>query len=317
MTSQRMGAFVDRLRHADGACPLFGDSTFDCLEMKSNDAVDDCSEWVGDYYVHRQAGDGLIFDAGDMAADALPAHAHADLLGFELSLSGERLFVDRGVFAYSGSARQEYRSSSSHNVLTIDGEELADVWSSFRMGRRGHVIDRVSGSADEGVWIAAAHDAYRFLGVSRVERYWYLSHEGPWFCWDLVRAGRRRTHLVTSRLWLAENLRMKQTPTGWKIAGESSIVHWSSLGEGVDVRATEATRSNRFYRAERCLAISLTSRIRESGMIGWMITRGIEDGGATIDQVGESFRLRWRSSHGGREILVPVLGSTGPRGVKR
>ncbi len=316
-TSHRMRSFADRLRHPDGVSPLFGDSTFDCLEMKSSRPLGNRSEWVGDYYVHRCAGDALIFDTGDMAADSLPAHAHADLLGFELSHAGERIFVDRGVFAYSGSARGEYRSSSSHNVLTIDSEELADVWSSFRMGRRGHVIDRDSECTQEGVWVAAAHDAYRFLGVPRVERYWFLSHEGPWFCWDFVKSSRGRTHLVTSRLWLAENLRMNQTPSGWRIAGESSRVHWTPLGEGVDVRVIESTRSNRFYRAERCLAISLTSRIREHGMVGWMMSEDVDKVNATIEPVGAAFRLRWQGSGVQQEILVPMLSPTGRRGVKR
>jgi hypothetical protein len=312
-TSLRMKAMVDRLRHPDGSCPLFGDSTFDCLEMKSSGLVDDRSEWVGEYYVHRRDGDALIFDAGEMAADSLPAHGHADLLGFELSLKGERVFVDRGVFAYSGSARQEYRSSMSHNVLTIDGEELADVWSSFRMGRRGHVVERKAGFGDAGVWISAAHDAFGFLGVRRVERYWFLANEGPWFCWDFVRAGRSRTHVITSRLWLAENLRMKQSPVGWKIAGESSSFHWSPMGEGIDVRVFESTRSNRFYRADRCLVISLTSRIRCDGIVGWMVSGDPEPVKATIEPVDGVFRLRWQSSDSEREVLVPMLAPTGRR----
>jgi hypothetical protein len=115
-------------------------------------------EEIGDYWIvdaGPRGPDGrglhrLIIDAGDMGPDHLPAHAHADLLGFEMSRFGHRLITDAGVYQYQGAERNRYRRSSAHNVLTVDGHELADVWGEFRMGRRGHVVRRSM------TWLAAA-----------------------------------------------------------------------------------------------------------------------------------------------------------------
>ena len=118
------------------------------------------SRWVGDTFVHRSADLHLIFDAGNMAPDHLPAHGHADLLGFELSLRGQRLLVDSGAYCYQGPERLAFRDSAAHNVCMLDGRVLADVWSSFRMGRRGHVTGRGERLDGAGRWVWAIHDAY-------------------------------------------------------------------------------------------------------------------------------------------------------------
>ncbi|HVJ80528.1 MAG TPA: alginate lyase family protein, partial [Planctomycetia bacterium] len=181
----RMHAFLDAIRHPDGGIPLFGDATRD-HDSTARSPARPGSAWVGDYYVHREVdGRTLLFDAGDVGPDDLPAHAHSDLLGCELSVFGKRLLVDSGVFEYAGPKRHAYRRASAHNVLTLGGEELADVWSSFRMGRRGHVIKRSAGATEGGRWASAEHDAYRRRGAA-IRRLWFLADDGPWFSVHLL-----------------------------------------------------------------------------------------------------------------------------------
>jgi len=127
----------------------------------------------------------LIFDAGPVGADCLPAHAHCDLLNFEMSPAGARLFVDSGTFDYEESPMRAYcRSTAAHNVLQIDGVEQCDVWSRFRMGYRGRPSPPEHGATDGFHWCWATHNAYRRIGVPTVGRWLACRTGGPWFCLD-------------------------------------------------------------------------------------------------------------------------------------
>ncbi len=155
--ARQLFAFVDPIRHLDGTIPLSGDSTFEApaamcpltvdgktrAEQEFTNKQAEGFRWHGDYAIVSLPGHQLVFDTGNMGPDHLPAHAHSDLLHIEMSCFGQPAIVDSGVFCYRGSARQEYRSSAMHNVLTINDVELGDVWGDFRMGRRGHVVRRL------------------------------------------------------------------------------------------------------------------------------------------------------------------------------
>jgi len=89
------------------------------------------------YFGRRRGGDYLLFDAGLLAPDDLPAHGHGDLLSFEWSVEGERFIVDPGVFEYiAGPRRQAARSAASHNTLCFEGYDQAEFFGAFRFGRR-------------------------------------------------------------------------------------------------------------------------------------------------------------------------------------
>ena len=145
-----------RVLHPDGRIPLFADAAFDqtpdefalirrdhLFAAASADDLDDPvgARSIGDYWTYRtRRRTFLIFDAGPLAADELPAHAHCDLLGIELSVEGRRWVTDSGVFDYEDSAMRAYcRSTAAHSVPQVEGEEHADMWGKFRVGRRGRV----------------------------------------------------------------------------------------------------------------------------------------------------------------------------------
>lgn len=88
---------------------------------------------------HGVAGEGvyLVWDWGPVGPAHLPAHAHADVGSFELSLWGRRVVVDSGVGTYEASPlRDLYRSWRSHNVAVADGLEPAEFWGAFRVARK-------------------------------------------------------------------------------------------------------------------------------------------------------------------------------------
>lgn len=238
--ARRMSDFLSRLLHPDGQIPLLSDSTleetpcpkllFDAVaEFSHGNAPVDVAgaahsvgertdagrisrgDALGDdgYWIWRDGGDFLLFDNGPVGADELPAHAHCDLLTIEASMAGERLIVDSGVFDYETSAMRQYcRSTAAHNVVQIDGKEQCDLWSRFRMGRRGHVSGFTSGTSGEFSWSRAHHNAFARFGVPIVGRWIACRHGGPWIVADWFDGD--GSHQLANRLHFAPDVDVVQ-----------------------------------------------------------------------------------------------------------
>jgi uncharacterized heparinase superfamily protein len=121
-------------------------------------------------YIRVEGGGMVAFlDTAPIGPDYLPGHAHADTLGFELSLGRQRVIVDSGVSRYGeGPERLRQRGTAAHNTVTIDGMDSSEVWGGFRVARRAYPHDlRIRES--EGV-VSCAHDGYRHLPGKPVHR---------------------------------------------------------------------------------------------------------------------------------------------------
>jgi uncharacterized heparinase superfamily protein len=230
----RMASFLGAIVHPDGEIPLLGDSCFgetaptaqilarasSSLPAPRSPLPAPCSLPPAPrslppapYWSFRDGGDFLLFDAGPVGADHLPAHAHADLLAIEASWNGRRLFVDSGVFDYEdGPMRRYCRSTAAHNCLEIDGQDQCDMWSRFRMGYRGWPGPLEAGQCDGFHWARAWHNAYRRLGVPRVGRHVACRSGGPWLVVDWAE-GRGR-HELTNRLHLHPDATVAKTADG-------------------------------------------------------------------------------------------------------
>jgi uncharacterized heparinase superfamily protein len=218
--SQRMYSFLVQILHPDGEIPLFGDSCFgesfpvaelhrlaNAARLEGDSAATGRASTAGPYWVWRSENgkDALIFDAGQVAADCLPAHGHCDLLGFEASIEGERWIVDSGVYNYEEDTMRVYcRSSVAHNTVTINDRNQCDVWSRFRMGYRGRPGELRHGCQHGFSWASASHDAYLRLGAGSIERLLVASDSGTWFCVDRVE--QRAQHSVVGRLHFAPGI---------------------------------------------------------------------------------------------------------------
>lgn len=81
----------------------------------------------------------LLFDTAPLGPDYLLGHAHCDMLALLLDFEGHSIFGDTGVFEYEeGDCRRYARGTSAHNAVVLDGLEQAELWKSFRVGRRGY-----------------------------------------------------------------------------------------------------------------------------------------------------------------------------------
>jgi hypothetical protein len=76
-------------------------------------------------------------DLGGFGASSVPGHAHADALHFVLIQGSRQRICDTGISTYEDSPSRLYeKSTRAHNTVEIDNVSQADLWKSFRVGRR-------------------------------------------------------------------------------------------------------------------------------------------------------------------------------------
>jgi uncharacterized heparinase superfamily protein len=91
-------------------------------------------------WVDQEQGIRLVLDCGEPGPKHQPAHAHCDLLSFELDLGGQPVVVDSGVSGYAGDPLRDYvRSTRAHNTVQVGRREQSEMWGVFRMGRAARV----------------------------------------------------------------------------------------------------------------------------------------------------------------------------------
>ncbi len=113
------------------------------------------------YFGRREGRDYFVADCGRIGPDALPAHAHGDILSFELSLAGLRFVVDPGVYKYvEGGRRRAARAAARHNTLCFDGLDQAEFFGAFRCGRRPNVMLRELVREPDRLVLEGTHDGY-------------------------------------------------------------------------------------------------------------------------------------------------------------
>jgi uncharacterized heparinase superfamily protein len=279
--ARRMGTFLRAVTHPDGEVALLSDTALGetpSVDVLLRDAdlapAPSCErtgpEVVGDYWTWRDRGDYVLFDAGPIGADELPAHAHCDLLTIEASIGGRRVFVDSGVYDYDAGPMREYcRSTAAHNVLQIDGAEQCDMWSRFRVGYRGHPSPLEHGQSGEFSWCRATHNAYRRLRVPLIGRWLACRKGGPWFCVDW--ADGDGIHELTVRLHLSPDVSVtSESPQAMRIdVGERSLRLASLTEAGVTI--DEGWYCADFGTRFPGTILAMTTKAQLPAHVGWVL----------------------------------------------
>ena len=126
-------------------------------------------------YVRLSSGHALaLLDVAPVGPDYLPGHAHADTLSFELSLFGQRVFVNGGTSQYgTDDLRELERGTAAHNTVVINSENSSEVWGGFRVARRAYPRDLVINETPQLVSVTCTHDGYcRLSGKPTHRRTW-------------------------------------------------------------------------------------------------------------------------------------------------
>jgi len=190
------------MQHPDGGISFFNDAAFGIAPTLSDLEVyasrlegclplPDVGEGSFDARYHAQSGyasidlgggNKALLDLARVGPDYQPGHAHADSLSFELSLFGQRIFVNSGTSQYGDDAeRHRQRSTSAHNTVEVDGENSSEVWSGFRVARRAYPVLELFDDQSDKVLIRASHTGYlRLKGRVLHRREWLfeLGHIG-------------------------------------------------------------------------------------------------------------------------------------------
>jgi uncharacterized heparinase superfamily protein len=125
-----------------------------------------------------------IFDAGEACPDYLPAHAHADLFTYELSIDGRRIIVDSGVYEYAaGPWRDFFRSTRAHNTVEVDGANQSEVWGSFRVARRTRPEGVQWREGERFFWVQGQHRGCKQRKTTH-RRTFAAAGEGLWIVLD-------------------------------------------------------------------------------------------------------------------------------------
>lgn len=143
--AQRMREALMIMTHPDGQIMVFNDSAIgdgpspEALGVQSQALKDGVYLLPEGGYARLQFGHmTAILDVGPCGPDESPGHGHADFLAIELSIRGQRFFVDPGVASYkAGPERDWTRSAESHNGPRWEGKEPIEFFGAFRVGRRG------------------------------------------------------------------------------------------------------------------------------------------------------------------------------------
>jgi uncharacterized heparinase superfamily protein len=200
---EKMADFLEALSYRDNRLALFNDSA-NSPETRPGPIIKSArhatnaasrpipTDFPSTGYYIWASSDGeekIIVDAGPPSIDYNTAHAHCDLLSFELQLGGRPWIVDTGVHGYGGDPYRQYcRSTRAHNTVMVDGHEQSEIWSTFRLGRAARLIG-ASTHHQNDCWEfrgRASHYARpRRLHERRIER----DQNGAWTIEDRISGG--------------------------------------------------------------------------------------------------------------------------------
>lgn len=226
-----MRKWLTAVLHPDQQIALYNDSAFEIappplvqLDAGSNsdsnsqaqhrDGLDPWPESGFFAFRNTQAQDLLLCDFGPFGASDQPGHAHCDALSYELSLCGERVIVDSGVGGYYGEAgwRDYYRSTRAHNTVVVDGEEQSEIWSRFRVARRGDAQDVYWQGDDPHLsYVVGSHNGYQRLAGNVEHRRWicWVDRRFWLICDRLTGEG---THVAESLVHFHPEVTIQQSP---------------------------------------------------------------------------------------------------------
>jgi uncharacterized heparinase superfamily protein len=218
-----MSDFLVSMTHPNGHIALFNDATRE-IALPTERLMEYVNHVLGyqptqrsqfeetGFYVHRGSSIYLAIDGGPIGPDYLPAHAHADIFSYELSIEGIPFIVDTGVYEYeAGEMRNYVRSTKAHNTVSVDEVDQVECWDSFRVARRYAPHDvsfdrKGSQSVFKGVF-----SGYKYLigdGIEHQRRMEVDGAERKIAIKDKVRG--RGQHSVKSRIHLHPDVHVQQ-----------------------------------------------------------------------------------------------------------
>ncbi|HEB12255.1 MAG TPA: alginate lyase family protein, partial [Actinobacteria bacterium] len=88
----------------------------------------------GFYFMHHEDY-YMAVDCGPVGLRGGGGHGHNDALSFELYVGDKTLISDSGTYVYTADSeeRNRFRSTFAHNVIVVDGKEMAELGTGLRL----------------------------------------------------------------------------------------------------------------------------------------------------------------------------------------
>jgi hypothetical protein len=170
-----MGTWLNTFQFGDGSLGWVNDASISMMPGKVSDLLNYMKD-LGIEFSSKPLSSSayrrvnrpnyeLLIDIGDIGAEYIPGHAHADSLNFLLNWAGQPLIVDTGTSTYEANEQRSIeRSTMAHNTVTVHDENSSDVWASFRVGKRAQASIRLESETE----ISVAHDGYTHYDVEHL-----------------------------------------------------------------------------------------------------------------------------------------------------
>ncbi len=179
-----MLGWLKTITFRDGSIPLLNDSTnsiaptsgelFDYAK-RLNLHVKEVVLGESGYRKFENENYECIVDIGDIGADYIPGHAHADTFSFELHVNNKPFIVDTGLSTYETNERRTLeRATTAHNTVELNGLDQSEVWGGFRVANRAYVT-KVQESNNS---IKAVHNGYEIFFGALHEREFIFENNG-------------------------------------------------------------------------------------------------------------------------------------------
>lgn len=174
-------------------------------------------------------------------------HAHADALGFVLSFGGEPVFVDSGTYNYTSEpdARDMFRSTASHNCLTVNGSSssIPNGPFSWRSAAEARLLEWRDD--EDSIYFRGIHNGFKRFGVD-YEREIIFNKVGPVILTDTIKS--LSVNLFELHFILSPRVEAEPENNSIRIVnGEKGVI----MGINTEVAADDIV-ANGVWRIENC-----------------------------------------------------------------
>ena len=123
-----------------------------------------CIYKEGGYSILRSVDRKVIIgiDHAPLGYGSIAAHGHADALSFQLFYEGKPIFVDPGTYIYHCDLknRNEFRKTSNHNTVCIDGKDQSEMLGPFLWGKKANSSLLSCEQKNDTIEILLMHNGY-------------------------------------------------------------------------------------------------------------------------------------------------------------
>ena len=213
---------------------------------------------LGGFFVMRSGGTHVVVRCGDVGQNGNGGHSHNDMLSFDL-WHEVPVVVDSGTYVYTSdpAARNAFRSTASHNTVSVDRAEINPIVEHelFRLRQFARPQVGVFEDGPDYVRLVASHDGFRRLAPPVIHRREFLldrSHGGLEIRDELLGQGEQKAE---SFLHLAAGTSVERTGDHDFVLSHvehaTTLAFWGTSG----VNVTEGWVSDRFGKRERAVVL--------------------------------------------------------------